>query len=151
MTRIENKNGQFDMTALGLFVTLAEGDKAQYSIFPIGPYRAKVLISLPPEKQDEWENAVCSMFRKIECGAEWPIRFEAENFSQFFSEDVRWLEKGLGNIPIYLYTVSTPQRSSFSENQFRRYQNAKCREAYARQGRDRKKLVPAVEGQLALF
>lgn len=137
---------------VGIYVELALNGSEQfrYKLSVISPYRVKLLISLPPGSKEKWASGIRQIIKKVETGAEWPLRFEHDNVIQFISlEDLEnKVERGLRGITAYVYGVPmAAEKSSFDEDTLRRWVNAAARAAYPSQARASS---APLEGQLML-
>lgn len=138
---------------VGIYVELALSDNEQfrYKLSVISPYRVKLVISLPPDSKEKWGAGIRQIIKKVESGAEWPLRFEYDNVIRFFSlEELEYkIEKGLpGNITAYVYGVPpAKEQGGFDDETLRRWFNAAARAAYPSQARANS---APLEGQLML-
>ena len=137
---------------VGIYVELALSGNEQfrYKLSVISPYRVKLLISLPPGSKENWASGIRQIIKKVETGAQWPLRFEYENVIQFISlEDLEYkIEKGLPGVTAYVYGVPVAaEKSSFDDETLRRWFNAAARAAYPSQARASS---APLEGQLML-
>lgn len=114
---------------IGIYVELAlsDEDTFRYKLHSIQPYRVSLKISLPKAKQSNWHLGIAKVLLHVEAGNAWPIRFDFDNASRYLSEEqLKMVEYYVPRASFYMY--GKPEKSSFSEESLRRWQNGLIRE-----------------------